>query len=32
MRHRDEEVEGRPRPLERAQNGDGVVALKVETY
>ena len=32
LRHRDEEVEGRPRLLERAQNGDGRAALKVLTY
>jgi len=32
MRHRDEKVEARPRLLEKLQNGDGAVALKVLTY
>ena len=32
LRHRDEEVEGRPRPLENLPNGVRRVALKALTY
>ncbi len=31
-RHRDEEVEGRPCPLEKAPEGDGREALEALTY
>ncbi len=32
LRHRDEEVEGRPRPMESPPGGVGRVALKAEAY
>jgi hypothetical protein len=32
LRHRDEEVEGRPWPSESPLDGVGVVALKAQTY
>ena len=32
LRHRDEEVEGRPWPSERPLDGVGVAALKAQAY